>query len=64
LPLVLVPIGLGWTALQRWMARSDRAASDRRPGDTRTARRRLVPIAGFVVVAVAWFMVVARLLMA
>jgi hypothetical protein len=64
LPLVLVPIGLGWIALQRWMARSDRAASDRRPGDTRTARRRLVPIAGFVVVAVVWFMVVARLLMA
>jgi hypothetical protein len=64
LPLVVVPIGLGWIATQRWMARPDRGTSERRPGDSRAARRRLVPIGGFVVAAVVWFMVVARLLMA
>jgi hypothetical protein len=64
LPLVVLPIGVGWIAMQRWMAQADRATSERSPGDTRTARRRLVPIGGFVVAAVVWFMVVARLLMA
>jgi hypothetical protein len=60
-PLILVPIGLGWMALQRWMAHADRARSDRPVGDTAGARRRLAPIAVFVVLGAVWFMVVMQL---
>lgn len=60
-PLILIPLGLGWMALQRWMAHADRARSDRPPGDTADARRRLLPIAVFVVVGAVWFMVVMQL---
>jgi hypothetical protein len=60
LPLIIVPIGLGWIALQAWMARSQRAVSRRAPGDTTTAARRLIPIGVFVVVAVIWLMVVLQ----
>jgi hypothetical protein len=60
-PLILIPIGLGWMALQRWMAHADSARSDRAPGDSATARRRLVPIAVFVVAGAVWFMVVMQL---
>jgi hypothetical protein len=60
-PLILVPVGLGWIALQRWMAHAERARSDRPPGDTALARRRLLPIAAFVVLGAVWFMVVMQL---
>jgi hypothetical protein len=61
LPLVLVPLCLGWMAMQWWMARAERAESHRAPGDTRTAARRLVPLGVFVVAGVVWFMVVMEL---
>jgi hypothetical protein len=48
----------GWMALQRWMAHAESARCERAPGDSATARRRLVLIAVFVVV---WFMVVMQL---
>lgn len=60
-PLIVIPIGLGWIALQRWMAHSDSARSDRAPRDDATARRRLAPIAIFVVVGVVWFMLALKL---
>jgi hypothetical protein len=60
-PLILIPIGLGWMALQRWLARADGARSDRPVGDTAGARRRLLPIAVFVVLGAVWFMVVMQL---
>ncbi|MCW2996028.1 MAG: hypothetical protein JWQ18_3523 [Conexibacter sp.] len=60
-PLILVPIGLGWMALQRFMARAERARSDRPLGDTAGARRRLLPIAAFVVLGAVWFMLVMQL---
>ncbi len=60
-PLIVVPLGLGWMALQRWMAHSDRARVDRSVGDTAGARRRLAPIAVFVVLGAVWFMVVMQL---
>jgi hypothetical protein len=60
-PLILIPIGLGWMALQRWLARADSARSDRPVGDTAGARRRLLPIAVFVVLGAVWFMVVMQL---
>jgi fatty acid desaturase len=60
-PLILIPIGLGWMALQRWMAHADRARSDRPLGDTADARRRLLPIAVFVVAGAVWFMLVMQL---
>jgi hypothetical protein len=62
LPLIVVPIGLGWIALQWFMARSPRASSERPVGDTRGARRRLAPIIAFVVAGVVWFAIVAGLL--
>jgi hypothetical protein len=62
LPLIVVPIGLGWIALQWFMARSPRAESERAPGDTAGARRRLAPIIAFVVAGVVWFAIVAGLL--
>ena len=63
LPLIVVPIGVGWIALQWFMARSPRAESERPAGDARSARRRLAPIIVFVVVGVVWFAIVAGLLM-
>jgi hypothetical protein len=60
-PLILIPIGLGWMALQRWMAHSERARSARPVGDTAGARRRLLPIAIFVVAGAVWFMLVMQL---
>jgi hypothetical protein len=60
-PLILIPVGLGWMALQRWMAHAESAQSDRAPGDSAAARRRLVPIAVFVVAGVVWFMLVMQL---
>jgi hypothetical protein len=60
-PLILVPIGLGWMALQRWMAHADRARSARPVGDSAGARRRLAPIAVFVVLGAVWFMLVMQL---
>jgi hypothetical protein len=63
LPLIVVPIGLGWIALQWFMARSPRAESRRPAGDARGARRRLAPVIAFVVAGVVWFAIVAGLLM-
>jgi hypothetical protein len=60
-PLTLVPLGLGWMALQRFMAHSERARSDRPLGDTAGTRRRLLPIAAFVVLGAVWFMLVMQL---
>jgi hypothetical protein len=61
LPLILIPLGLGWMAMQRWMARAESARSDRRTGDAAAARRRFVPLTVFVVVGVVWFMLVMEL---
>jgi hypothetical protein len=63
LPLIVVPIGLGWIALQWFMARSPRAESRRPAGDARGARRRIAPVIAFVVAGVVWFAIVAGLLM-
>jgi hypothetical protein len=60
-PLTLIPLGLGWMALQRWMVHADSARSDRAPGDSATARRRLLPIAVFVVAGAVWFMLAMQL---
>jgi hypothetical protein len=60
-PLILIPLGLGWMALQHWMAHADGARSDRAPGDSATARRRLIPIAVFVVAGAVWFMLAMQL---
>lgn len=57
LPAILLPLAVGWIAIQYWMARG-RDTSERPTGDERTGRRRLVPIAAFVVGGVVWFMVV------
>jgi hypothetical protein len=62
LPLIVVPICIGWIALQWFMARSPRAESRRSTGDVRGANRRLAPIVAFVVVGVIWFAIVAGLL--
>lgn len=64
LPAIVIPLALGWIAVQKWMARGpDSSAESERPaGDTEGARRRLVPIGVFVVVGVVWFMVVIGLL--
>lgn len=60
LPAIVIPLGIGWVALQKWMARGPASSADsQRPvGDTDAAQRRLVPIAVFVVVGVVWFMLV------
>ena len=60
LPAIVIPLALGWIALQGWMSRGpDSSADSQRPtGDTRGAQRRLVPIAVFVVIGVVWFMLV------
>jgi acyl-CoA synthetase (AMP-forming)/AMP-acid ligase II len=60
-PLIVIPIGLGWVALQRFMAHDERSRSERAPGDSATARRRLAPIAIFVVAGVVWFMLALQL---
>ena len=61
LPAIVIPLGIGWIALQRWLARGPHSEADsQRPvGDTHRARRRLVPVAVFVVAGVTWFMLVA-----
>lgn len=60
LPAIVIPLALGWIALQKWMERGpdSSAESQRPPGDTGGARRRLAPITVFVVAGVIWFMVV------
>ena len=63
LPLIVLPIGLGWIGLQWFMARSPRAESRRPTGDARGAQHRLGPIIAFVVTGVVWFAIVAGLLM-
>jgi hypothetical protein len=63
LPAIVVPIGLGWIALQWFMARSPRGESRRAAGDARGARRRMTPVIAFVVIGVVWFAIVAGLLM-
>ena len=60
-PAILIPIGLGWIALQRWMAHDARSRSDRAPGDEAAARRRLLPIAAFVVIGAVWLMLILQL---
>jgi hypothetical protein len=60
-PLVIIPLGLGWMAMQWWMARAESARSVRPPGDTASAQRRLAPLTIFVVVAVIWFMLAMQL---
>src|SRR3954469_18251776 len=62
LPAMLVPLGLGWMALQWWMLRAARATSSRPTGDTAGARRRMLPLIAFVVAGVVWFMLVMELL--
>jgi hypothetical protein len=61
LPLVIVPLGLAWMAMQRWMARAESARSSRSTGDTAGAQRRFAPITIFVVVGVIWFMLILQL---
>jgi hypothetical protein len=61
LPLVIVPLGLAWMAMQRWMARAESARSSRATGDTAGAQRRFAPITIFVVVGVIWFMLILQL---
>jgi hypothetical protein len=60
LPAIVVPLALGWIALQKWMSRRPGSSADsQRPvGDSGRAQRRLVPIAVFVVAGVVWFMLV------
>jgi hypothetical protein len=54
-----VSIGLGWTALQWFIARSPRAESRRAAGDTRGARRVLAPVIAIVVAGVVRFAIFA-----
>jgi hypothetical protein len=61
LPLILVPLGLGWMAMQRWMIHAESARGERPTGDVAGAQRRLVPLTLFVVVGVIWFMLVMQL---
>jgi hypothetical protein len=60
LPAILIPLAVGWAALQKWMAQGpgSSAESQRPIGDTSGARRRLAPIVVFVVAGVVWFMLV------
>jgi hypothetical protein len=60
LPLIIVPLALGWMAMQRWMARAEHSASERPTGDVRGAQRRLAPLTVFVVMGVIWFMLVMQ----
>jgi hypothetical protein len=61
LPLIIVPLGLGWIALQLWMGHAESAHSRRATGDNAAARRRLIPLTVFVVAGVVWFMLVMEL---
>lgn len=61
LPALVLPLAAGWIALQYWTARG-RDAPERPPGDGKSARRRLVPFAVFVVAGVIWFMLVIGLI--
>jgi hypothetical protein len=61
LPLILIPLGLGWMAMQRWMTHAHSARSERPVGDVAGAQRRLAPLTIFVVVGVIWFMLVMEL---
>jgi hypothetical protein len=47
LPLILVPLGLGWMAMQRWLLKG--------------GQPRFAPLTVFVVVGVVWFMLVLQL---
>ena len=60
LPAIVVPLTVGWIALQHWMARGpgDSAASQRPSADNARARRRLLAIAAFVVSGVISFMII------
>jgi hypothetical protein len=60
LPAIVVPIGVGWVLLQRFMAKGPGSAADadRPTGDEGSARRRLLPIGAFVVAGVIWLMIV------
>ncbi|HEU4973733.1 MAG TPA: hypothetical protein VFT50_01490 [Baekduia sp.] len=64
LPAIVVPIGLGWVALQAWMARGPGSSAEpaRAPGDAAGAWSRLLPFGLFAVAGVVWFMIVMRLL--
>jgi lysylphosphatidylglycerol synthetase-like protein (DUF2156 family) len=57
LPAIFLPLGVGWIALQFWMARR-RDSSQRPTGDESSAQRQLVAVAVFVVTGVIWFMLV------
>ncbi len=57
LPMLVVPLVIGWIALQFRTARG-RESSERPTGDAASARRRLVALAAFVVAGVVWFMLV------
>jgi hypothetical protein len=59
LPAIILPLAAGWVALQYWLAHGSDAEPKRSPGDDRAAMRRLLPIGGFVLAGVIWFMVVA-----
>jgi hypothetical protein len=61
LPAIVIPLTVGWIALQRWMARGPESSADsRRPAeDGAGARRRLLPVGAFVVGGVVVFMLVA-----
>jgi hypothetical protein len=61
LPAIVIPLVIGWIALQRWMSRGPGGSADsQRPaGDSAGARRRLLPVGALVVGGVVWFMVVA-----
>jgi hypothetical protein len=61
IPLVIVPLGLAWMAMQRWMAHAESARSRRPTGEVVSAQRRLAPVTIFVVVGVIWFMLVMQL---
>jgi hypothetical protein len=61
IPLVVVPLGLAWMAMQRWMANAEKARSRRPTGDVVGAQRRYAPITVFVVVGVIWFMLIMQL---
>jgi hypothetical protein len=57
LAATILPLAVGWIAMQFWMARG-RDQSERPSADENSGRRRLVPIGAFVVVGVIWFVVV------
>lgn len=55
-PAVVIPLGLGWIALQRWMTREGQggsATSERATGSSGSSVRRLSPIAAYLAFTVA-----------